>query len=292
MSLTVVYLIKTFKNVHYITIPSAHAESILVVCFNIWDSRLHFPLSPLNLGAVFQRMAGTTDKNRSSDFRNISIRNKGKKIKTGSRRDIHICIYMFVCVCICVYLSPLQNLSRFYSLMPFPLLTEKMWLFYWNDVYEDKVRLKQQQQVENHPYPSVMSCWSAQEKLQGIKCYVRPIVLSTLCLSIFSSQLGILSQWVILKLSFLEPSCHREWHRELNKLFQIHKTFLNFFCFTGKKKITLSLLKLALNIFAPNSGKTSISSDTQHIFPITTPPHPPLPPPRWFPSPQSYVSTE
>lgn len=215
---------------------------------------------------------------------------RGKKIKTGSRRDTHICIYMFGCVCICVYLSPLQNLSMFYSLMPFPLLTEKMWLFYWNDVYEDKVRLKQQQQVENHPYPSVMSCWSAQEKLQGIKCYIRPIVLSTLCLSIFSSQLGILSQWVILKLSFLEPSCHREWNRELNKLFQIHKTFLNFFCFTGKK-ITLSLLKLVLNIFAPNSGKTSISSDTQHIFPITTPSHPPLPPPRWFPYPQSYFST-
>lgn len=106
MSLTVVYLIKTFKNIHYITIPSARAESIVVFCFNIWDARLHFPLSPLNLGAVFQRMAGTMDKNRSSDFRNLSIRNKGKKIKTGSRRDTHICIC--VCVCMYIFLSPTE----------------------------------------------------------------------------------------------------------------------------------------------------------------------------------------
>ena len=194
------------------------------------------PFLPLTWELSFKGWQGPQTRTEALTSEIYPSETRGKKIKTGSRRDIHICIYMFVCVCICVYLSPLQNLSRFYSLMPFPLLTEKMWLFYWNDVYEDNVRLKQQQQVENHPYPSVMSCWSAQEKLQGIKGYVRPIVLSTLCLSIFSSQLGILSQWVILKLSFLEPSCHREWHRELNKLFQIHKTFLNFFCFTGKKK--------------------------------------------------------
>lgn len=52
-------------------------------------------------------------------------------------------MHMCLCVYVCMYFSPLQNLSMFDSLTPFPLLTEKMWLFYWNDVYEDKARLKQ-----------------------------------------------------------------------------------------------------------------------------------------------------